>query len=813
MRFTCTRCLFDTHSFLTLIKHYRYGHDDQPVHCNISGCQKLLKTTRQYLAHIKSKHKEFWTDNCSSRIRNQNVEVEEEDIVNENVINDGAGIGSDNEIDAADDDAVEIDVAHCVSSVLLGLREEHKSTGSACSYIANSVSDLFAEYREDLSKKINTILQNSGADMEVMNNVSQVLDESQYEKSFFNFSSTVRLQKYVAENFDFVQPVEYVLGRDENGADETIQYIPILDTMRALLKKDEIFSEVYNGHFSQDHDLLLDYCDGLNFKNNPLFSTKKMALQIQLYYDEMCVANPLGNKAKQMKIGAFYFILGNISPKYRSKLHIIQLATLCLVPHIQKYDYDAIIAPLIRDIKILEAEGLSIWKDDVEYTLYGTVSFISADNLGAHMIGGFQLHFNHGRICRGCNVTKRTLKDHFNCKDLEVRSRATYDLQVQRVQQNRSLRYVYGILCNSPFNQLEYFHVTTGLPFDIAHDLFEGAIPEVIYMTVKHCVQQGYFSLQFLNSTIKTFDYGQDDVCNKPSPMSSDLGSFRVKQTAAQAWCLLRLLPIMIGHGVPFDDTNWLVLLLFLDVVEYCMAPKVNKVVSNFLAYLIEMFLSAYYDKYNEITMKPKFHFLTHYPKVMFLYGPLVHCWTLRFEGKHLMFKETAWRTKNRKNILKTLAEKHEYYQAWRRSRSENFLTEGTIKHTGGEVVFIRMLSQEMQRLVLPLVGKTESVYRAKKVSFSGTWYKSGSAVVLAKTDESYKFGISITNFIISGVVYLACRTTITTDYIHHEHAYAISDLGQQLVKVKPTDLADYHPLSVYDTEYTKLIVLRHHIL
>ena len=51
------------------------------------------------------------------------------------------------------------------------------------------------------------------------------------------------------------------------------------------------------------NDLLSDYCNGEFFKSNPLFQDDPCALQIQLYYDELELCNPLGSKTKVHKIG------------------------------------------------------------------------------------------------------------------------------------------------------------------------------------------------------------------------------------------------------------------------------------------------------------------------------------------------------------------------------------------------------------------------------------------------------------------------------------------------------------------------------
>ena len=59
-----------------------------------------------------------------------------------------------------------------------------------------------------------------------------------------------------------------------------------------------------NSH-SQPNNILGDYCDATQFKDSKLFQDHPCALQIQLFYDELEVCNPLGSKAKKHKLGKF----------------------------------------------------------------------------------------------------------------------------------------------------------------------------------------------------------------------------------------------------------------------------------------------------------------------------------------------------------------------------------------------------------------------------------------------------------------------------------------------------------------------------
>ena len=88
-----------------------------------------------------------------------------------------------------------------------------------------------------------------------------------------------------------------------------------------------------------------------------------------MYFDELEICNPLGSKAKIHKLGlfdykyacyeififtgSFYFTLGNLSPKYRSKLSSIHLISLVKSTLISVYGMDAILKPFIEDMKKL----------------------------------------------------------------------------------------------------------------------------------------------------------------------------------------------------------------------------------------------------------------------------------------------------------------------------------------------------------------------------------------------------------------------------------------------------------------------------
>ena len=52
-------------------------------------------------------------------------------------------------------------------------------------------------------------------------------------------------------------------------------------------------------------------------------------------------------------LGVFYFTLGNVNPKFRSKLKSIQLAALVRRVHLVKYGMNAVLRPIVDDLKKL----------------------------------------------------------------------------------------------------------------------------------------------------------------------------------------------------------------------------------------------------------------------------------------------------------------------------------------------------------------------------------------------------------------------------------------------------------------------------
>lgn len=136
-----------------------------------------------------------------------------------------------------------------------------------------------------------------------------------------------------------------------------------------------------------------------------------------------------------------------------------------------------------------------------------------------------------------------------------------------------------------------------------------------------------------------------------------------MQQSASQMWCLLRLLPTMIGDLIPEQCKEWKLLILLLSCMEFIFSPSLTIEATLYLATIIEEHHSLFLELYPHIHLRPKHHFMLHYPRAIQKLGPLIQFWAMRFEAKHNFFKRVSNVTCNFRNICKTMAFRHQIAQ------------------------------------------------------------------------------------------------------------------------------------------------------
>lgn len=271
-----------------------------------------------------------------------------------------------------------------------------------------------------------------------------------------------------------------------------------------------------------------------------------------IYYDDIQVVNPVGNKTKRNHLGAFYFSLGT-SPFRSRKRHIFLLALL-RTSYLK--EHKAIVRrTIVDDCKTLENKGISVQRGGETVSVKGSVALFIGDNLAVHTIGGFLESFSHAqRVSLYCLCSSDDIQDRFTVKECTLRTSEEYDAQIRDLERSgfhQPLCNSVGIKSECPFNALSSFHIVHNAPPDIAHDIYECLLPIVISAVPPKFIKDKTLNLDQINKSITTFPYAQEDSQNPPQSLSCKNGTIKCSQTAKEGLNLWRLLPLAVGYLVP----------------------------------------------------------------------------------------------------------------------------------------------------------------------------------------------------------------------------------------------------------------------
>ena len=323
--------------------------------------------------------------------------------------------------------------------------------------------------------------------------------------------------------------------------------------------------------------------------------------------------------------------------------------------------------------------------------MFGSLATISADNLASHEIGGFRSCFNSGKICRFCMADYNDISKYSSETEVDfprIRNASDHAYHVSSVEIDKRLIPAYGVVKKCAFSALESFDLTLSLPPDCMHDILEGVLVIDLKVVLRGLIDQKILTVATFNDRLQLFQYGLNERRNIPALLSESFPNTNLAGSAAQKWHLFLLLPFLIGDLVPLDNDFWDLYMLSRKMTDIIFAPVVK--VSQ-LAYL-DMIISQHHKLLYQLapqSITPKCHFITHYPRLMLLFGPLRNIWCMRFEGYHSYLKSVV--AGNFKNICKTLAERNQFRKCLEQYGS-NCLTNDVCLDGVQRTVFLRSL-------------------------------------------------------------------------------------------------------------------------
>jgi len=654
--------------YRTLLKHmYKHIADGVTVTCPVDTCGRKFSKRSTFSAHMSIKHRTVLTDDTDSSSQNSYSSRQQ---------NDSAEIGGSalaclssachNEDDQQFDAVSPCDeksVVRNLSLFLLKLQCRNHIPSVTVDFIAKEV---FSIHQLCTNRTVN-IVRNAlaGADLPLtVDTLCNDIRESDAFKIAFNATDGLLRshhcrQAYYRENFRHVEPKQISLGHDKTNRLRHFHYIPVKSTLVALLQDPSVLQSITAQRPStSDRNIYEDIIHGCVYKQ--LQSTVNgHFLELIFYQDAFQVVNPLGSARKVHKIVAVYLALGNLPCYARTNIDNLQLALLCRETDLTYFGPENVMAQLIADLKDLEINGVAV--GDVTYSVRLVCTL--GDNLGSHWLGGFSTNFSSNRyICRYCLVEKKKNDAGSLCKVAELRNPQNYDRAVTNAQHTGHPSD--GVVRKSVLNDLTFYNVCMpGLPPCLGHDLFEGIVQFDLALVIRNLMKKSsLLSYNYLNQTVAHFEFLGHDSCDKPSAISD---SASIGGHAVQNWCFLRLLPIWVHDVIDLKDEVWQFVLLLREIVELICAPKISHDQILYLERLVNLYVEDRLHLFHSVPLRPKHHYLLHYPWLIMMFGPLIRVWTMRMESKHSFFKQCARNCHNYINVTKTLSDTHQLSQMY----------------------------------------------------------------------------------------------------------------------------------------------------
>ena len=820
VKLRCLLCEFlEPCNDATYFTHLRSRHlrDNQKVQCPFKGCTFESSVYSTFNAHKSKVHRDMtWTTFKSEIVVSTETEDDKcsdcDDTLEINVVDTAGNLDDDNETPEAESQHLWEDLEHNLAALFLKMQTVLHVPEKSVQEVIQQLCDLVQLSQAPLYSKVKMLLQkhHTNVDESVVREVVDTLTGSNIITACCGkdgcLATIKRRASYVLREFPLVMPIEYVVEKGR----KTVAYVPLLQMLQKMLNKQDVFKKTSSTPVVVPNEF--NTCrDGKWFRENDLLCSDELTLALNLYIDDFEVANPLGTSKGKHKMCAVYWTIANIPAKYRSTLHSIQLALLCNTTTIKECGYEKALYPLISDLVSLEQNGVYI--EHLGRSVKGTVLFVSADNLGAHSLAGFYESFSVDKFCRFCMASRSEAQEKEVCSGaFQLRDRDTHNTQVQETLRNPTSGKNTGVkgLCPLTAN-LKFFHAIGGYPPDPLHDILEGIVPIELSLCIADLVAKKCITLDVINEAIKTFPYACTDKTDRPQPI---VKGFDKKGTIGgnghENWCLIRLLPLLIGHCIPEGNDAWDVLMLLKDIVALALAPRHTSVSVYLLQSKVAEHRELLQSTFPGFRLRPKHHYIEHYSELIKLYGPLCEVWTMRFEGKHKFFKKVVQDAQNFKNVPMTLAVRHQKAVSYQLDCSSFYKPE--FEMTKVTSLLVTSFPESIQNALRKKVPNTSAVLTASSICIDGIEYNVDSVLSAGSCSGLPEFK-QITQIIAVNTNVLFICQVMTAWYSEQLRSYelCIPDSPTFCI-LQLTDLNDPFPLSPYNVQGKLMVTVRHFI-
>lgn len=619
-----------------------------PLVCSQNGCEETFSYFCNFSYHIKK---------CSKNWKSVAIEVEEVVIQNQTPSSENLNLSIDHDTNMSDhspdvqDDIPCDDIVNNFAKFMLNLKSEHLVSNSALDYIANNLGNIFSEVMGDSEHCVKSILKQFNSQEKRLQFYKRHFRLVEPETIFISHSETsvVRINCHG----------ESILKRKSN----TFQYISLRSTLSILFGNAD-FRKKFYGEVENCNGFMESHRDTNNFKSSDFFKRFPFAIRFQLFFDETEVTNPLGSKTKKHELGMFCYRIENLPPVENSRLVNIHPLVVSHSKDLKSSDFKFIADKIFTEMSLLESdEGMLLDVPDMPgFRVHGTISSICGDTKGMHELFGFSGPSSN-KFCRLCLIHRDEIRKISRNSDLRMRTRENYEEHVQQANlTNGESIPSTGVKFSCQFNRSIHLSGDNQI-LDCMHDFLEGVVSFIVMLVLRHFATNDKYKLSAkeLNRRLKKFAYSYYDLKNKPSPRFTDPllrqeKNYNTKQRASQNWCLISILPLLLGDLIDIDDPYFELILILNRIMNIVFSPTIALEHTIVLEEHIRQMFLLFNQLFPSVNPINKFHHMVHYPAIIRENGPPMRYWCMRYEAYHNICKRVAHVNCNFKNIAKSVA-------------------------------------------------------------------------------------------------------------------------------------------------------------
>ena len=814
-QFKCQMCPISHNMRNKAVLHAIKAHQHEAnfqVRCMYPSCGYFTRTWDTFRKHCLRKH-------CVKAVSQfADIGDENEDVTQPEV---------DPELDSAlcrmgaPDELPAVSVKTLMSKFVLSLEAKHHMTRKGLAEITATVEDLTDQLSLQVQQDVRRAMEvDSEAD------VCAVIAES-CQMNLQELSNDRSRHSIYKNKFSYLQPEPVYEGNKTT----TIGYVVPLESLLQLLCSQDQVWECISKKVSkrQAGSVMRDFEDGKFIQNHPLTAEAGSFLQLALYYDDLELQNPLRSNKKH-KLAMFYMTILNIPPVYRSRLQNIFAVAIAPVQKVKKHGFLIVLQDFLDTVKRLKSEGLFISARNS--LLRGDLIAVLCDTPAAAALGGFKesSSFSH-HFCRSCMANQETFMHHryegeVQLRDMEKHNGHCSVLENPALKNRRDFwSKTYGVNGRSCLCAIPDFDVCKCLLQDPMHVILEGCLPYVLALFLKYSIYDVcQFSLQELNDYLfescRVLQERRDQVMAiEAKHIKKDE---HIKQKASSMLVMAYNLPLFLGQYFDETDARYNNFLSLVRITCMCFNPISDDTTVGVLAEEIASFLESFCSVYSPEKVRPKMHFMLHFPRQLQMFGPLRHHSTMRAEAKHQSFKDHRWMNFN--NLPLSLLKRHQICLANaltdnRGHISANFLQEGKqVTSKWCQAVDIMDLPEHVRTKLMENLHLQEEgvLLEYSSLTWRGRQYGRKCCLLLSESEDGGPvFGKIDKLYLGESACFALIEQVDAHEFVVSYNAYRITASDQ----LQCSDLVDLSklqmnwPLPIYDVQGSLYVVNRYGLL